>query len=124
VTALGCALAWALLSPTPTAAVADEVSRLAGHTVSISADGASYTIDDIAGEGAPSVGSVERRGRDLWLIETSGAEWKLRGPLAVPRIAGPHYKVWVVGDADETTRELVASRLGILAPPKRTDSGR
>ena len=38
--------------------------------------------------------------------------WK---PLAVPRIAGPGYKVWVLGRLERGA--LVVRRLGVLAPP-------
>ena len=103
------ALLVACLGMLPTG-VADELSRLAGHTVTRTDDG--YEIDDIAGEGKPIVGVVERRGRELWV-----AGYRLTGPLARPRIAGPGYKVWVLGDIAGTT--LRARRLGVLASPHR-----
>jgi hypothetical protein len=90
--------------------VAAEVDRLVGQTVTVMADGSSYTIVDIAGEGPPIVGVVERRGQQLWLDR-----WRLAGPLAVPRIAGPGYKVWVIGDIEGD--RLTARRIGILRPP-------
>ncbi len=98
-------------------ALADELSRLAGQTVAVAADGASYTITDVAGEGAPRVGVVQRRGRALWLVDDHGAAVRLTGPLAVPRIAGPGYRVWVLGAPDGDA--LRARRLGILRPPPR-----
>lgn len=109
---------WLLaLAPAITAPLADELSRLEGHTVTVAADGASYTIDDVAGEGAPHVGVVERRGDALWLTAATGEALRLTGPLAIPRIAGPGYRVWVLGQVDGDT--LAAQRLGILAPPQR-----
>ncbi len=81
------------------------------------AGGADYRIVDVAGEGAPLVGVVERRGAALWLRPTRGPARRLTGPLAVPRIAGPGYKVWVVGRAG-ADGSLVARRLGVLAPPR------
>jgi hypothetical protein len=75
---------------------------------------AAATLRDIAGEGAPLVGTVERRGADLWLIGETTV--RLSGPLAHPRLAGPGYKIWVLGSlsADGSLR---ARRLGVLAPP-------
>jgi hypothetical protein len=105
-------LALAAIDP----AIADEVSRLDGQRVTVADDGASYTIDDIAGEGTPVVGRVERRGELLVIMTDSGRSHELVGPLAVPRIAGPGYKVWVIGDIDADGR-LAARRLGVLAPP-------
>ena len=80
--------------------------RLVGHTVR---DGA---IVDIAGEGAPRVGVIERRGAELWL--RGEGEWRLVGPLAHPRIAGPGYQVWVLGPVEDGA--LHARRLGVLRP--------
>lgn len=98
---------------------ADELARLAGHRVALAADG-SYRILDVAGEGAPEVGLVERRGRALWLRRADGSAIALAGPLAVPRVAGPGYKVWVLGRVERGA--LVVRRLGVLAPPARNDS--
>lgn len=95
--------------------VADELARLAGHRVEVAPDRATYRILDIAGEGAPEVGVVERRGRALVLRRADGSSIPLAGPLAVPRIAGPGYKVWVLGRVERGA--LVARRLGVLAPP-------
>ena len=94
---------------------ADEVDRLVGQRVAVAADG-SYTIEDIAGEGAPRVGVVVRDGADL-LLDTGGARYRLTGPLARPRMAGPGYKIWVLGELRGST--LAARRLGVLAPPRR-----
>lgn len=90
--------------------LAAEVDRLAGQRVAIAADGSGYVIEDIAGEGAPIVGVVERRGDGLWV---NGL--RLVGPLAVPRIAGPGYKVWVIGEVDGQI--VRARRIGVLRPP-------
>jgi hypothetical protein len=95
--------------------VAAELARLAGHRVAVAADGASYRILDVAGEGAPEVGVVERRGRALLLRRADRSAIELTGPLAVPRIAGPGYKVWVLGRLERGA--LVVRRLGVLAPP-------
>jgi hypothetical protein len=95
----------------------DELARLDGHAVQ-AAPGGDYRIVDVAGEGAPLVGVVERRGGELWLRPARGPALRLVGPLAVPRIAGPGYKVWVVG-RPAADGSLVARRLGVLAPPAR-----
>ena len=95
-----------------------ELSRLDGQRVHRAAAPAGYVIDDIAGEGPPRVGVVSRRGRTLWLVEASGEAVELSGPLATPRIAGPGYKVWVLGGVDPAGR-LRARRLGVLRPPRR-----
>jgi hypothetical protein len=97
--------------------VAAELSRLDGHRVSLLPGGADYRIVDVAGEGAPLVGFVERRGAALWLRPERGPARRLTGPLAVPRIAGPGYKVWVIGRAG-ADGSLVARRIGVLAPPR------
>lgn len=94
----------------------EELARLDGHRVELVEDG--YRIVDVAGEGAPLVGVVERRGADLWLRLDRGAARRLEGPLAVPRIAGPGYKVWVIGSAGPDG-SLIARRLGVLSPPQR-----
>jgi len=99
---------------TPAPAIADQVARLRGQNVRIAADGRSYTIVDIAGEGKPLVGVVQARNAELWL-DTGSHRYRLTGPLAIPRIAGPRYKVWVVGDVSGEL--LRVRRLGVLAPP-------
>ncbi len=93
-------------------ALAAELGRLVGQDVIAGPDG--YVIRDVAGEGAPLVGVVERRGDALWLV--GDASVRLTGPLAHPRIAGPGYKVWVLGEREGEA--LRARRLGVLAPPK------
>ena len=93
--------------------VAAEIARLVGQGVEV--HGESYTIRDIAGEGAPLVGVVERRGDELWLVGATTV--RLTGPLAHPRLAGPGYKVWVLGVPDGAGG-LRARRLGVLAPPR------
>lgn len=101
-------------NPEPLASPLDaEVSRLEGQAVRV-ANG-SYEILDIAGEGPPRVGCVHKSGDELVLVG-AGFRLPLRGPLAVPRIAGPRYKVWVIGTVT-ATGALVARRLGILAGP-------
>ena len=92
------------------------VARLAGHTVRVADDRRAIEIVDIAGEGAPRIGVVAREGEALWLIADDG-RWRLTGPLARPRIAGPGYTVWVIGDVEGD--ELRARRLGILRRPAR-----
>ncbi len=116
-------LAW-LVSAGPAASlqpqVAAEVGRLVGHRLSIAADGAGYVIDDIAGEGKPLVGVVVRRG-DALHLEVGDVSYLLAGPLAKPRMAGPGYKIWVLGRVEgaPTSPILHARRLGVLAPPAR-----
>jgi hypothetical protein len=90
-----------------------EVSRLEGHELRI--ENGTYEILDIAGEGKPRVGCVYKENGGLVLV---GDVFRLplRGPLAVPRIAGPRYKVWVLG-AMTDDGALWARRLGILAGP-------
>lgn len=92
--------------------VAAEVARLVGQEVAEVPDG--YVIRDVAGDGPPLVGVVERRGAELWLVRPSGAV-RLVGKLAHPRIAGPGYKVWVVGTASGDG--LQVRRLGVLRAP-------
>ncbi len=98
------------------AEIAAELSRLDGHRISL-LPGGDYRIVDVAGEGAPLVGVVERRGAALWLRPERGRARRLTGPLAVPRIAGPGYKVWVIGRAG-ADGSLAARRIGVLAPPR------
>ena len=88
--------------------LAAEVSRLAGQEIAETPDG--YEILDVAGEGKPLVGVVERRGEELWL--TGAVTVKLVGPLAHPRVAGPGYKVWVLGVRDGDGYR--ARRIGVL----------
>jgi hypothetical protein len=94
-----------------------ELTRLEGFEVELAAEGRGYRIVDVAGEGSPRVGTIERRGAELYLIEDGGAGLALEGPLAVPRIAGPGYKVWVIGEIEGG--RLRARRLGVLSPPGR-----
>ena len=95
----------------PAPALANELSRLVGHDVVVANDGRSYTIVRVAGEGKPIVGVVQLRGTQLWL-DAGTKRYRLIGPLAIPRIAGPGYKIWVLG---AVTGELLrAKRLGIL----------
>jgi hypothetical protein len=94
-------------------AEADAIAaRLAGQTFTIAADRATVTITDCAGDGAPLVGVVERRGDELWL-----GDHRLTGPLARPRIAGPGYTVWVIGAA-AADGSIRVKRLGVLRRPR------
>jgi hypothetical protein len=104
---------WALLG----GSTADEIDRLEGHRVTIDAGGSGYAIEDVAGEGPPLVGVVRREGADLLLVTAGGAAFRLTGPLAIPRIAGPGYKVWVTGAISPLTMSLRARRIGVLARP-------
>ena len=80
---------------------------------------AGYVIEDVAGEGAPLVGVVEQRPGGPWLATCDGVAYRLTGVLARSRIAGPGYKVWVLGTVFVQRGENVlrARRLGVLAPP-------
>ncbi len=102
---------WPVADPAAARAMLD---RLRGHHVGWH-DGA-LEIVDVAGAGRPWVGVVERRGDELWLAGQAFA-WRLRGPLARPRLAGPGYLVWAIGPLTE--RDLRVTRLGVLAPPRR-----
>lgn len=93
-----------------------ELDRLVGLRVDVGSNG--YQIVDVAGEGAPLVGCVKRDGPSLY-FENSEHHLRLVGPLAVPRIAGPNYKVWIMGHV-EAGEVLRATRLGILSDPSRS----
>mgnify|MGYP003631225521 CR=1 FL=1 len=93
--------------------LAAEVNRLEGQKFQI--ENGRYEILDIAGEGPPKVGCVYKEDGELVLV-SDGSRLPLRGPLAIPRIAGPRYKVWVIGTATNDGG-LFARRLGILAGP-------
>jgi hypothetical protein len=118
------AMAPSAVAAAPAPSVAAQVARLEGQRFTVAVDGTSYTIEDVGGEGPPRVGTIERRGHGLYLIEDSGQAWRLSGPLARPRIAGPGYRVWVLGEASDADAgggesTLRARRLGVLAPPPR-----
>ncbi|MBK9036054.1 MAG: hypothetical protein IPL61_33220 [Myxococcales bacterium] len=102
---------WPVADP---AAARAMLGRLIGHHVGWR-DGV-LVIDDVAGAGRPWVGTVERRGAALWLVG-DGFAWRLRGPLARPRLAGPGYVIWAIGALAGDA--LVLRRLGVLAPPPR-----
>ena len=124
----GIWLAWmagSTLPPVPPA-MAAELGRLEGHRVAIMPDGARYEIESVAGEGKPVVGVVERRDAHLMLVSEAGEVYRLTGPLARPRIAGPGYKVWVLGEirGQPPARVIVGHRLGILAPPPQARGAR
>lgn len=114
-----------------------ELSRLEGHEVVVNADGSSYHIVNAAAEGPAMIGLIEARGQKLWFIKDNRhsqqsqqsqsqqvrirrhgrSQWRLRGRLAIPRIAGPGYKVWIVGEI--RAGALWVRRLGILRSPYR-----
>ena len=104
-------LAAAVLAIDPSEADAI-ASRLAGQRFTIAADRTSITIEDVAGLGPPEIGVVERRGDELYL----GAH-KLTGPLARPRLAGPGYTIWVIGDV-APDGSIAIKRLGVLRRPR------
>lgn len=89
-----------------------KVARVERHGLLID-----YAIDDIAGAGAPFVGRIVQRSNraGLDLVTTDGRRFQLQGPLARAHLAGPGYKVWIVGDA--AGRLLRILRIGILATP-------
>lgn len=89
-----------------------EIARLVGHSVQRTQKG--YRILDIASEGAPLIGCIHRVGSSLLLVNAD-LSLRLTGALAIPRIAGPNYKVWIIGQ--QVGDELHATRLGILARP-------
>lgn len=87
-------------------------ARLAGQRAHLG-DGV-LLVDDIAGLGRPWVGVVQVRCEQLWLVTALGA-LRLSGPLGRPRLAGPGYLLWVLGQRRAT--ELAVTRLGVLARP-------
>ena len=89
-----------------------ELSRLQGQAYRLVPGG--YEITDIAGEGPAMVGCIENTSEGL-VFASGDKRLRLQGPLAVPRIAGPRYKVWVLGRVEGPS--LYATRLGILAAP-------
>jgi len=96
-------------APARIAACAD---RFPGHA---RVDASVLELLDAGGsDRRPWLGVVERQGDDLWLRTPIGA-LRLRGTLARPRIAGPGYLVWVVGE--RRARDLHVARLGVLARP-------
>jgi hypothetical protein len=100
--------------------VAAEVARLPGQTVEVADDRDRYVIVDVAREGRPLVGIVERRGAELWIVpvdqDAGRPAARLVGPLAHPRLAGPGYKVWILGAAEDDG-SLRPRRLGVLRKP-------
>jgi hypothetical protein len=98
-------------------AEADAIAaRLAGQRFAIAADRRSVRIDDVAGDGPPVIGVVERRGDASYLVRGDGPALRITGPLARPRIAGPGYTVWISGAVAEGT--IAAKRLGVLRRPR------
>lgn len=93
-----------------TAAARAMIVRLAGQRVRWQ-EGV-LAIEDVAGEGRPWIGVVERRGEALWLV--GEVALRMTGPLARPRLAGPGYLVWATGERVGDT--LAVRRLGVLAP--------
>lgn len=102
---------WPVAEPAAARAMLD---RLVGQRAGWQ-DGV-LTIADVAGAGRPWIGVVERCGQALWLVG-DGFAWRLTGPLARPRLAGPGYLIWAIG-APSGDR-LAVTRLGVLAPPPR-----
>jgi hypothetical protein len=95
-------------------------ARLAGQQIAIADDHRSIAIVDVAHEGVPRVGVVEKVDGALWLVAADG-RFRLDGPLARPRIAGPGYTVWVIGSVrDAKVPTLTIRRLGILRRPTST----
>lgn len=92
--------------------------RLSGHRFTVGADRKSLRILDIAGQGPAMIGVIERQGEHLVLIDERGKRHRLAGPLAIPRIAGPGYAVWLIGERRGT--DLVVQRIGVLAAPAQT----
>ena len=78
-TVLGCLLGLGLGAGAPN--LQAEIDRLVGHSVRV--DDGSYEIVDIAGEGKPLVGCIEKTERGLFL-QTESERLALEGPLAVP----------------------------------------
>jgi len=112
----GQARADATLAVEPTE-VDSIVARLAGQTIEIAPDRRAIRIVDVAGEGAPRIGVVAREGDHLVLVG-DGGRWRLAGPLARARIAGPGYTVWVIGTlSDGEVPTLTIHRLGVLRRP-------
>lgn len=121
--ARGTGRAWSDPTPAPITASSIAVEPAAGAAMLRRLEGqrarliaGRLVIDDVAGEGRPWVGVIERRGAALWLVTDDGA-WRLTGPLARPRVAGPGYRAWVTGVVDAGASTLRVRRLGILAPP-------
>lgn len=102
---------WPVTEPARARAMLD---RLIGHRVRWQ-DGA-LAIDDVAGRGRPWLGVVERRADGLWLAG-AGFALRLTGPLARPRLAGPGYLIWAIGERRGDA--LAVERLGVLEPPRR-----
>lgn len=102
----------AALIVAPAALLASMHARLPGQRAHLG-DGV-LLIDDIAGLGRPWVGVVQMRCDRPWLVTALGA-LRLTGPLARPRLAGPGYLVWALGQ--RRGPELAVARLGVLARP-------
>ena len=96
-----------------------ELSRLVGHVTAPRPGG--YTIVDVAGLGRPRVGVVAWKDGAPWLepVDQDAGQPPLRlaGPLAVPRLLAPGYKVWVIAPPPAHTT-LTPTRFGVLAPPE------
>jgi len=94
------------------------LARLEGHRARLVGD--RLIVDDVAGEGRPWLGVIERHGAELWL-RTDDGPLRLAGPLARPRIAGPGYRVWATGARTDGALGLPPTlrlyRLGVLARP-------
>lgn len=91
-------------------------SRLDGHR--IRRGDHVLLVEDVAGAGRPWVGVVASRCGALWL-DTAVHSFRLTGPLARPRVAGPGYLVWAVGSTSRRSgsHSFELQRLGVLARP-------
>ena len=99
-------------------------SRLAGHRFRTGDH--VLLLEDVAGAGRPWVGTVASRCGALWL-DTAVRSFRLTGPLARLRIAGPGYLVWATGSIESSAdgsiegsiegATLELQRLGVLARP-------
>ena len=111
-------------------------SRLAGHRFRTGDH--VLLLEDVAGAGRPWVGLIASRCGALWL-DTAVRSFRLTGPLARLRIAGPGYLVWATGSitpapaeaSEASTAEartkgpsssLELQRLGVLARPTELPS--
>jgi hypothetical protein len=66
-------------------------------------------LEDVAGAGRPWVGLVDSRCGELWL-DTAVRSFRLTGPLARLRIAGPGYLVWATGTIPSASAEAIEAR--------------
>lgn len=100
----------------PPSLIAAMAQRLEGQRF-VQGDHA-LVIEDVAQSGRPWVGVVAARCGALWL-DTAVRPIRLTGPLARPRLAGPGYLMWAIGDLSSgaSGQSLELRRLGVLARP-------